>query len=165
MLNKSGHGTIYIGIDDQGNPISQAFNTFGKASILKVTNEINQHIKPQIYPIIEFVEVDGVKVMRIKAEGQEVPYSAYERYYIWVGESDNKMSPAELIKYTLKRHDNIDISNISSQKQELKFNIFNRYLIDNNLEFKADVIKENNHLLTKTGQYNIIVTKDILISL
>lgn len=79
ILNKHGIGTIYFGIKNNGDVIGQDVSD---SSLRDVSRMVYEQIKPQIYPVIQEVNVDGKSIIKVEFSGDEQPYSAAGRYYI-----------------------------------------------------------------------------------
>lgn len=93
MINKQGHGTIYFGISDKGTVLGQMI---GHETLQVVSQAFVDNIEPKIYPTIEVVKIDGKDCIVAQAKGINSPYFAYGRAYIRVGESDKRLSVAEI---------------------------------------------------------------------
>ncbi len=93
MMNKQGHGTIYFGISDKGTVLGQMI---GHETLQVVSQAFVDNIEPKIYPTIEVVKIDGKDCIVAQAKGINSPYFAYGRAYIRVGESDKRLSVAEI---------------------------------------------------------------------
>lgn len=93
ILNKHGSGRIYFGIKNDGSPYKFEITD---STLRDISRKIYEHIKPQIFPIIERETVEGIEVIHVDFEGEEAPYSAFGKYYIRVADEDREMTPAEL---------------------------------------------------------------------
>ena len=58
-----------------------------------------ESIRPQIYPTVNPVEMDGKNLIKVEFNGEERPYSSRGRYYIRVADEDREISPSELKKF------------------------------------------------------------------
>ncbi|MCK7485606.1 MAG: ATP-binding protein [Bacillus subtilis] len=72
MLNKHGRGTIYFGVDDQGELTGQAI---GKDTLRDIAQRIGEMIHPQIIPTIRIVHDEGTQGIVVEAAGNNAPYS------------------------------------------------------------------------------------------
>ena len=94
MLNKEHKCELYFGIG----PDKKVYKfDISKKTLADISNEIRTNLKP--LPIcldVETVVVEGVDVIRIYAEGDDTPYSAYGRYYIRVDDADIPMTSSQL---------------------------------------------------------------------
>lgn len=95
MLNKQGHGTVFFGIKNNGEVPGV---DIGKDSTRDVAREMSQNIKPKIIPAVSVIEMEGKQVIRVTADGYDLPYSAYNRYYMRVDDMDECMDAATLGK-------------------------------------------------------------------
>lgn len=95
MLNKSGSGTLYFGINNSGEAVGQQL---GKDTTHDISVEIKNHIRPAVVPGIELVEVDGKTVIRVTVCGSDGPYSAYSRFYVRSDDEDLVMTNEDLAR-------------------------------------------------------------------
>jgi len=93
MLNKQGSGTVYFGISDHGIVYGQMT---GHETLQILTQAFVDNIEPKIYPTIKIVPIDGKECIVVQGKGINSPYFAYGRAYIRVGESDKRLSVAEI---------------------------------------------------------------------
>lgn len=95
ILNKHGEGTIYFGIKNDGTPYPFSIND---STLRDISRRIFEAIRPQIFPTIETVKVEGTTVIKVSFSGTDSPYSAFGKYYIRIADEDRDLSPAELRK-------------------------------------------------------------------
>lgn len=93
MLNKDGEGVLYFGIKPDGEVCGQKITD---KTLNDVAQEIKTSIKPMIYPKIEEIELDGLKVIRVTFSGNQKPYSSYGRYFKRVFDRAEEMTVEEL---------------------------------------------------------------------
>lgn len=62
MLNKHRKGTLFFGLRNDGTPVRYEIND---STIRDVSRKIYEAIKPQIFPEIKTVVVDGIEVIRV----------------------------------------------------------------------------------------------------
>lgn len=93
ILNKHGNGTIYFGLKNDGTPFK--FTITG-STIRDVSRKVYEAIKPQIFPEVQTVFMDGIEVIKLSFSGKERPYSAFGKYYMRVADEDKEMTPGEL---------------------------------------------------------------------
>lgn len=93
ILNKNGEGVLYFGIKPDGEVCGQDITD---KTLNDVAEEIKTSIKPMIYPIIEEIELDGKKVIRVTFSGNQKPYSSYGRYFKRVFDRAKEMTSEEL---------------------------------------------------------------------
>ncbi|QVK06857.1 RNA-binding domain-containing protein [Mycoplasma mycoides] len=95
MLNKSGRGSVYFGVKNDGTIVGQQI---GKTSTSDIANEIKNHIKPNIYPNIVVLKENNLNYISVEVNGTERPYSAYGKYYTRVDDQDQVIDNNELRK-------------------------------------------------------------------
>lgn len=93
ILNKNGVGTLYFGVKPNGDVIGQ---NVSESSLRDVSRTVYESIKPQIYPAINEVVLDGKQVIKVEFSGENAPYSAYGRYYLRTADEDREVTPEEL---------------------------------------------------------------------
>lgn len=93
ILNKHGVGTLYFGVKPNGDVSGQDVS---ESSLRDVSRVIYESIKPQIYPVIEEVILDGRHVIRVEFSGEQKPYSSYGKYYLRTADEDREVLPDEL---------------------------------------------------------------------
>lgn len=153
MLNKHGIGTVYFGVDDDGN-VSGV--TIGKTTCEDIRNKINNFIEPKIIYEIEVLRYDNKEYIMLKAEGTDMPYSYDGRYFIRNVSSDEKVDN-ELLRKMLISSSNDLIKNIASSNQTLTFNSFCSFF--NSLGLYAPNTKEfllSKGLFNKENKYNLM---------
>ena len=152
MLNKSGYGTVYFGVKDNGDIIGL---DIGKMTLKDITQSIRNQIDP---PVIASVEVnessDGKKYITVSAKGTKRPYACRNVIYIRTGEEDRKVPMSELRKMFMSSSDNLAFS--VSNNQSLTFNELCRIYEDNGLHISDN--KGMHHsldLLNPEGKFNM----------
>lgn len=98
MLNKSGIGTVYFGVMNNGTVYGV---TIGKNTTSDISRAIKEHLKPTVVPTIEVFEEEGKQIISVKAQGEDTPYSAYGRYYLRSDDEDLSMTNAQLESFFL----------------------------------------------------------------
>lgn len=93
ILNKHRRGELYFGITNDGTAVG--LTVTGK-TIRDVSKAISEHIEPRIYPKVEKVEIESRDCVKVEFSGDEIPYFAYGRAYIRVGDEDRQLSAKEL---------------------------------------------------------------------
>ncbi len=101
ILNKHHKGELYFGIKDNGTVIGQQVS---KKTIRDISQTISNHIEPKIYPRINNVVLDNKECVLVEFEGNEIPYYAYGRAYVRVGDEDRLLSPKELENLILRKN-------------------------------------------------------------
>lgn len=93
ILNKRGIGTLYFGVKPNGDVIGQDVS---ESSLRDVSRAVYENIRPQIYPAIEEIILDGRHLIKVEFSGEKGPYSAAGRYYLRTADEDREVSPEEL---------------------------------------------------------------------
>lgn len=93
ILNKHGVGTLYFGVKPNGDVTGQDVS---ESSLRDVSRLVFESIRPQIYPEIEEIELDGKKLIKVEFSGENVLYSAAGRYYLRTADEDREVPPEEL---------------------------------------------------------------------
>lgn len=100
ILNKHQHGELFFGIKKDGT----SFKFEITDSILRdVSRKIYEGIKPQIFPKIEIVSINGIDAIKVDFSGNDIPYSAFGRYYIRIADEDRELTPNELRKMMISK--------------------------------------------------------------
>lgn len=93
ILNKHRHGKLWFGLKNDGTPSRFEIND---NTIRDVSRKIHEGIKPEIYPDIYTKIINEGEVIVVNFEGNNVPYSAFGRYYIRTADEDRELVPTEL---------------------------------------------------------------------
>lgn len=93
ILNKHGQGTLYFGITPSGDVKGLQVV---ESTLRDVSRIVFESIKPQIYPQIQKITIDGCDIIEVKFNGKNKPYSAYGKYYIRVADESRELTPSEL---------------------------------------------------------------------
>lgn len=93
MLNKHGIGTLYFGIKPNGDVCGQDVS---ESSLRDVSRAVYEQIRPQIYPAIEEVVIDGKHLIKVEFSGDNAPYSSAGRYYLRTADKDHEVTPEQL---------------------------------------------------------------------
>ena len=96
ILNKHGVGTLYFGVKPNGDVTGQEVS---ESSLRDVSRNIYESIKPQIYPAINEVILEGKHLIKIEFSGDHAPYSAAGRYYLRTADEDREVTPDELKEF------------------------------------------------------------------
>lgn len=99
ILNKHGAGTLFFGVNPNGDAVGQIVS---ESSLRDVSKAIREKIKPEIYPTVSKVSLNNHDCIRVDFEGNDCPYSAKGRYYIRTADEDCDMSPEMLGKFFLE---------------------------------------------------------------
>ena len=151
MLNKNGKGTLYFGVRNDGEVLGQQI---GDRTLREISQGIANAIKPQIIPTIIIELCDDKNVIKVSAEGDEKPYSAYGKYYMRSADEDREISPQQLRNLMLSVSDSI--ASIEANNQALTFEQLKMLYADNNLTLRENTFEQNLNLLTRDGTYNLM---------
>lgn len=99
ILNKHEQGTLYFGILPSGEVKGQQVV---ESTLRDVSRVVFESIKPQIYPQIQKITIDGCDIIEVKFSGKSKPYSAYGKYYIRTADESRELTPAELTEMMVK---------------------------------------------------------------
>ena len=104
MLNKEHIGNLYFGFDSNKNVYKVDTS---KKTLSDISNEIRTNLKPLPSRIdINIEKVEDVDIIHVYVEGEDTPYSAYNRYYIRIDEGDITMTNSLLQKFFEEKEDN-----------------------------------------------------------
>ncbi|MBI2548715.1 putative DNA binding domain-containing protein [Candidatus Woesearchaeota archaeon] len=101
ILNKHQKGELYFGIKNNGEIVGQ---TVTENTIREISQTIAQHIEPKIFPTINEVVLEAKKCVRVEFGGNDIPYYAYGRAYVRVGDEDKKISPQEIEHIIIRKN-------------------------------------------------------------
>lgn len=104
ILNKHQGGKLYFGIKDNGEIIGQDVSS---KTIREVSKAISENIEPKIYPIVNKIMLDDKECILVEFEGDDIPYLAFGRAYMRVGDEDRRLSMGEIRKIILKDENEI----------------------------------------------------------
>ncbi|NOR85154.1 winged helix-turn-helix transcriptional regulator [archaeon] len=101
ILNKHQKGKVYFGIRNDGAVIGQRVS---EQTIRDISKSISDHIEPKIYPKINLVVLQEKDCIFVQFQGTNVPYYAYGRTYMRVGDEDKKLSAKEIENLILQKN-------------------------------------------------------------
>ncbi|MEK6922019.1 MAG: RNA-binding domain-containing protein, partial [Nanoarchaeota archaeon] len=101
IVNKHQKGELYFGVKRDGDVVGQSIT---ENTIREVSKAISDHIEPKIFPKIKELVLDGKKCVYVEFTGRHVPYYAFGRAYIRVGDEDKRISALELEKLILQKN-------------------------------------------------------------
>ena len=104
ILNKHQGGKLYFGIKDSGEIIGQDVSS---KTIREVSKAISENIEPKIYPVVNKVKLNDKDCILVEFEGDDIPYLAFGRAYMRVGDEDRQLSMKEIRKIILKDENEI----------------------------------------------------------
>lgn len=100
ILNKHQHGELFFGIKKDGTSFKFEITD---STLRDVSRKIYEGIKPQIFPKIEIVSINGIDAIKVDFSGNDIPYSAFGRYYIRIADEDRELAPNELRKMMISK--------------------------------------------------------------
>ncbi len=106
MLNKSGSGTIYFGVKDNGDVIG---HNIGKDTLSTLADRIKDSIKPSIYPTILPKIVGDKTIISVTFSGRNKPYAYKGSFYIRVEQQNLIMDPLVLRELIKESHEYNDL--------------------------------------------------------
>ena len=95
---------MYFGIKDNGEVVGQEVSS---KTIRDVSKSITENIEPKIYPKVNKIKIDDKMCILVEFEGDDIPYLAFGRAYMRVGDEDRQLSMKEIRKLILKDEDDI----------------------------------------------------------
>ena len=104
ILNKHQGGKLYFGIKDNGEIIGQDVSS---KTIREVSKSISENIEPKIYPVVNKVKLNDKDCILVEFEGDDIPYLAFGRAYMRVGDEDRQLSMKKIRKIILKDENEI----------------------------------------------------------
>lgn len=110
MLNKSGKGTLYFGVKNNGDAVGQPYS---ENTLRDISRKIYEDVRPAIYPSISVLE-DTPGVIKVEVSGMDRPYSAKGKFYIRSFDEDKQMDYLSIIEFAL----NNDKTNSLREKEE-----------------------------------------------
>lgn len=155
MLNKNKHATLYFGITNKGKAIGQEASD---ETLRDISQAISFNIEPAIMPMITALDgpSENLKVIKIEANGSDIPYSAYGQYLIRSADEDKKITREALRKmFTGSGFD--FISEIESTRQDLTFEKFTSILVSKGYHvLSTSSLVKAKGLKNSEGKYNIM---------
>ena len=117
MLNRNSDGTVYFGVDDDGNVRGLEI---GKRTLLSIRSRAAELIEPRIILNIEELKSpDGISYIRVHAQGSDIPYSCDGRYYLRTAASDEQISSGLLRRMLVSGNTDM-LTEVSSENQDLE---------------------------------------------
>ena len=153
MLNRQNYGSVFFGVDDDGNVIGM---DVGKNTTERIRNAVRNYILPQVVPEIEVhTTSEGKQYIELRASGYNVPYSFDGRYFIRNVSSDESAGPDIVTQMVLSR--GIDpLKAQPSDNQELSFGQLFSMLTLNGIHPRDDVGFYRSHgMVDAQGHFNL----------
>lgn len=154
MLNKHGEATVYFGVKNNGDVIGQ--KDLNENTLRDVSRKISEGIKPQVIPSIALELIEDKKIIKVYVKGDNVPYSAFGKYYSRSFDEDKQLSP-EMLKALINREGEPDyIVQKEAVNQNLSFKMLKGLYLSNDIKINNDKFEENLGLLNTSKKYNIM---------
>lgn len=154
MLNKHGEGTVYFGVKNNGDIIGQ--KDLNENTLRDVSRKIADGINPQIIPTISLELIDNKKIIKVYAKGNNIPYSAFGKYYSRSYNEDKQLSPHMLKALTNKDGEPDYIVKKRASNQELSFKMLKGLYISNNIKINNENFEKNLGLFNDDNEYNFM---------
>ena len=120
ILNKHQKGELYFGIKNDGTIVGQDVSD---KTVRNISKTISDNIEPKIFPEIESKKLEEKICIAVNFEGSEIPYFAYGRAYIRIGNENRQLSAKELEKIVIEKHKGkLYWDNLPSQKNLKQIN-------------------------------------------
>lgn len=153
MLNKHGEGTLYFGVKNNGDVIGQ--KDLNENTLRDVSRKIAEGINPQIIPTISLKLIGDKMVIKVYAKGNNIPYSAFGKYYSRSFDEDKQLS-VDMLRALINRDGEPDfIVDKVSSNQDLTFKMLKGLYLINNITIN-DKFEDNLGLRTSDGKYNLM---------
>jgi ATP-dependent DNA helicase RecG len=88
ILNKHKQGELYFGIKNDGTVCGQDVT---EKTLREISNFISDNIEPKIYPEIFRMKLNGKCCIKVHFKGNDIPYLAFGRAYIRVGDENRQL--------------------------------------------------------------------------
>lgn len=152
MLNKNGYGTLYFGVNNEGDVVGQQI---GSRTLREISQAISNYIKPQIFPTITAKLIDEKNIIKVYVQATDSPYSAYGKYYIRVADEDKELTSRELKTLILKKSEIDIITKIEASRQDLTFNMLKAMFFSKGLTVNKN-FEKNLDFVLDNGKYNLM---------
>lgn len=153
MLNKSGEGTVYFGVRDDGELLG--LKSVGSKTTRDISQMISDGIHPKIIPSISLTSIENVQYIVVTAKGNDLPYSFNGEYRIRSADEDKKF-PYELLRRYFNSGTKNTIVAMSSHNQNYHFSQLKSILISKGVSLGTeDYFLQNEGLVNNEGKYNI----------
>ena len=154
MLNRGGEGTVYFGVNDDGEVVGV---NIGARSLMDIRERAAELIEPRIVcDIAELKDETGLRYIRLHAEGGDTPYSFDGRYYIRTVAADEQAGNDVLRKMLCAGETDL-LTQITSDEQRLTFDGLNKMLSAHGIHVDDSAeILGNFGLKCRDGGYNLL---------
>ena len=90
MLNRHQAGTLYLGVDRNGNIVGQQLDI--KSNLSDISRALYRAIQPRFDLVINYYDTDDGEIIIINVTGTKTPYSVHGKYYFRIGSEDRYIS-------------------------------------------------------------------------
>jgi ATP-dependent DNA helicase RecG len=101
ILNKHQKGELYFGVKNDGTVVGQSV---GKDTLRDISKAISDNIEPKVFPKIITERIQDKTCLAVRFTGSEIPYFAYGRVYMRVGDEDRKLTAKELENIIVRKN-------------------------------------------------------------
>ncbi len=153
MLNRSNAGTVYFGIDGNGDVAGM---DIADSALEKIRNAVRDDVRPHVLVDVRIMESDdGKRYIAMSSSGYDVPYSCDGRYFIRHGASNESASPELVAKMVLSRgYDSM--REMDSYAQDHTFSALGDMMSSRGLRPRNDLDFYNSiGLLTRGRRFNL----------
>ncbi|MBR1590284.1 MAG: putative DNA binding domain-containing protein [Acidaminococcaceae bacterium] len=154
MLNRNEEGTVFFGVDDDGNVKGLEI---GKKTLLDIRNRIADLIEPKVICDIQELRDDtGRSYIRVHAQGSDIPYACDGRYYVRTVSADERVG-TDLLRKMLASGKTDLLTQMSSENQSLSFAGMCEFLSERGIHAaNTPEFLRNFGLFNKEGKYNLL---------
>lgn len=153
MLNKHCTGTVYFGVDNNGEIVGLS-GQIGEETLKKISTRITEILKPSVLVDISCQLYGDMTVVRLSANGNKRPYSSRGNYLIRVGSENKKIEP-DLLGDLFFASQVSSIDNVETLKQDLTFRELKQMYSNAGLTINKENFDENTHFLVN-GKFNML---------
>lgn len=152
MLNRSGAGTVYFGVKDNGDVKGL---DIGKNTLMDIRQKIADLIEPKIVcEIQDLIDEENNQYISVSATGSDTPYSYDGRYYVRSVSSDERVTN-KLLRKMLASGDADLITQATSEIQELTFSGMCKELNQSGIHASdTPQFRKNYGLYNDAGKFN-----------
>lgn len=153
MLNKNNRGTVYFGVDNDGNVVG---TSVGRDTETKIRGRIKETVAPGLFFRINVLEDgDGKNYIALEGEGTDIPYSFDGRYYIRNSSSDDSVDNVLLRRMLISQSVDI-LKEKPSYRNDLTFFGLLRYLENVGVHaYDSSDFYQSLRLYSSDGKYNM----------
>ncbi|MDD5528683.1 MAG: ATP-binding protein [bacterium] len=164
ILNKHSKGKIYFGIKDDSTFVGQAI---GKNTLREISRAISEHIEPRIFPKVSANKANKKMYIEVEFSGQDIPYFAYGRAYMRVGDENRQLSARELENLILKKNKIFWENGVSEKSlKDINVDTVKNYIARANeakrINFKFSNIKTVLHKLNLSKGNKLLKSAEVL---